>query len=138
MALQQNCHPACPGAPWDRSAAQWRDLRFLSRTQTPSLEAEGIPSRIPSASKVTYGLWTSPQSKKVAILFRQVRFGWLYVESDAKTGLVPNVDEAVFDHWIRQAIHDVIPPFGVALRILERDVVLRQHGAHMHLRSDAE
>jgi len=24
------CHPACSGSPWDRRAAQWRDLRFLS------------------------------------------------------------------------------------------------------------
>jgi hypothetical protein len=23
------CHLACPGVPWDRSAAEWRDLRFL-------------------------------------------------------------------------------------------------------------
>jgi hypothetical protein len=22
------CHPACPGAPWDRSEAERRDLRF--------------------------------------------------------------------------------------------------------------
>jgi hypothetical protein len=27
---KQNCHPACPGLPWDRSVAQWRDLLFLS------------------------------------------------------------------------------------------------------------
>ena len=26
---QQKCHPACPGLPWDRSEAQWRDLLFL-------------------------------------------------------------------------------------------------------------
>jgi hypothetical protein len=24
----QNCHLACPGVPWNRSEAQWRDLRF--------------------------------------------------------------------------------------------------------------
>ena len=23
------CHPACPGLPWNRSEAQWRDLLFL-------------------------------------------------------------------------------------------------------------
>jgi hypothetical protein len=22
------CYPACPGLPWDRSVAQWRDLQF--------------------------------------------------------------------------------------------------------------
>jgi hypothetical protein len=26
--LKQNCHLACPGVPWDRSVAKWRDLRF--------------------------------------------------------------------------------------------------------------
>ena len=29
-SFKQNCHPACPGVPWDRSEAKWRDLRFLS------------------------------------------------------------------------------------------------------------
>jgi hypothetical protein len=24
------CHPACPGVPWNRSVAKWRDLLFLS------------------------------------------------------------------------------------------------------------
>jgi hypothetical protein len=24
----QICHLACPGVPWDRSVAEWRDLRF--------------------------------------------------------------------------------------------------------------
>ncbi len=26
--LKHNYHLACPGAPWDRSVAEWRDLRF--------------------------------------------------------------------------------------------------------------
>jgi hypothetical protein len=25
---KQKCHPACPGLPWDRSEAKWRDLQF--------------------------------------------------------------------------------------------------------------
>jgi hypothetical protein len=35
------CHPACPGLPWDRSEAEWRDLRFRG----PFLEVffEGHP-----------------------------------------------------------------------------------------------
>src|SRR5712672_3564171 len=28
LIFQQNCHLACPGVPWDRSEAEWRDLRF--------------------------------------------------------------------------------------------------------------
>jgi hypothetical protein len=28
---QQICHLACPGVPWDWSAAEWRDLRFPFR-----------------------------------------------------------------------------------------------------------
>src|SRR5580693_4184394 len=26
------CHPACPGLPWDRSEAQWRDRLFIIRS----------------------------------------------------------------------------------------------------------
>jgi hypothetical protein len=76
--------------------------------------------------------------EEVAIFFREVRLGLLDSEGETETRSVPNVDEAVFDHGIRQAIHDVIPPFGLALGIFESDVVLRQRRAHMHLRSDAE
>ena len=28
-ARKKMCHPACPGLPWDRSEAQWRDLLFI-------------------------------------------------------------------------------------------------------------
>jgi hypothetical protein len=31
---KQKCHPACPGLPWDRSVAQWRDLQYLSTTSS--------------------------------------------------------------------------------------------------------
>lgn len=40
--------------------------------------------------------------EEVAILFREVRLGLLDSESETETRPVPNVDEAVFDHWIRQ------------------------------------
>jgi hypothetical protein len=29
LVLPQTRHPACPGVPWNRSEAQWRDLLFL-------------------------------------------------------------------------------------------------------------
>jgi hypothetical protein len=28
-SFKRICHPACPGLPWDRSRAQWSDLRFF-------------------------------------------------------------------------------------------------------------
>jgi hypothetical protein len=28
-SFKRNCHPACPGLPWNRSEAKWRDLLFL-------------------------------------------------------------------------------------------------------------
>ena len=28
LESNRNCHPACPGLPWNRSEAQWRGLRF--------------------------------------------------------------------------------------------------------------
>src|ERR1700733_10014103 len=76
--------------------------------------------------------------EEVAILFREVRLGLLDSESEPETRSVPNVDEAVFDNWVGQAIHDVIPPFGLALGVFESNVVLRQGRAHVYLRSDAE
>jgi hypothetical protein len=33
------CHPACPGVPWDRSAAEWRDLQFHSTRN----QGNGLP-----------------------------------------------------------------------------------------------
>jgi hypothetical protein len=29
IEFKQICHPACPGLPWNRSEAKWRDLLFL-------------------------------------------------------------------------------------------------------------
>jgi hypothetical protein len=37
---KQICYLACPGVPWDRSAAKWRDLRslfFVSHTHSKAL-----------------------------------------------------------------------------------------------------
>ena len=28
LEMKMKCHPACPGLPWDRSVAKWRDLQF--------------------------------------------------------------------------------------------------------------
>jgi hypothetical protein len=33
--LRMNCHPACPGVPWDRSEAEWRDLLFSPSASNP-------------------------------------------------------------------------------------------------------
>jgi hypothetical protein len=40
---KQKCHPACPGLPWNRSEAQWRDLQFPSATNQSSLRAPLSP-----------------------------------------------------------------------------------------------
>src|ERR1700723_2444133 len=32
---KMRCHPACPGLPWDRSEAKWRDLLFSPSAATP-------------------------------------------------------------------------------------------------------
>jgi hypothetical protein len=32
IMFNQNCHLACPGVPWDRTTAQWRDLRVFFHT----------------------------------------------------------------------------------------------------------
>ena len=53
--------------------------------------------------------------EEVVILFREVGLGLLYSKRETETGSVPNIDEGVFDHRIRQAIHDVVPSFGLAL-----------------------
>jgi hypothetical protein len=52
--LKQNCHLACPGVPWDRSVAQWRDLRFFwVNTDTSSSTTYSIPSRCCICSRDT-------------------------------------------------------------------------------------
>ena len=50
-SFKQNCHPACPGVPWDRSEAKWRDLRFLSVHPIRRLliKVTALPFVIPSA-----------------------------------------------------------------------------------------
>src|SRR5271157_2919266 len=66
--------------------------------------------------------------KEVTILVRQARFSRLGLERDAETRAVPNVDEALFHDRVGQAVDNVVPPLGLADRIFEADVVLRQHG----------
>src|SRR5580704_12489133 len=96
----------------------------------------GVDRIAPRLFVMGYVLFVALLVEEVAILFREVRLSLLDSESETETRSVPNVDEAVFDHWIRQAIHDVIPPFRLALGIFERDVVLRHSRAHMDLGSD--
>jgi hypothetical protein len=76
--------------------------------------------------------------EEIMILFSKVGFGCADVEGDAETGLVPNVDKPVFDDGVWQTLHYVVPPIRHALRIFERDVVLRHAGPHMHLRGNPE
>ena len=125
---------------WPLSAAQPTSSSRAFSFRTTGLFRILNP-RNSKASRKTAGCLNSRGRglvEEVAILFREVRLGLLDSESETETRSVPNVDEAVFDHRIRQAIHDVIPPFGLALGIFESDVVLRQRRAHVHLRGDAE
>src|SRR6516165_8871206 len=81
---------------------------------------------------------TARSIKEIAILFRQMRFGCAYIESDTETRAVPNVDESALHNRVGQALDDVIPPFRLAKGVLERNVVLRQRGGHMHVGSDTD
>jgi hypothetical protein len=40
------CHPACPGVPWNRSEAQWRDLLFLFPFSHRIVILSGAPQRL--------------------------------------------------------------------------------------------
>jgi len=73
--------------------------------------------------------------EEVAILFRQMRLGLLNSEVIPRPGL-SQTSMSRFDNRIRQAINDVIPPFRLAFRVFESNIVLRKRGPHMHLRGD--
>src|SRR5690348_18139363 len=67
-----------------------------------------------------------------------MRFRRGYLEGHPKTGTVPYVDEAFFDDWIGQTFDDVVPPLGLAVRVFERDVVLRQGRGHMNVSGETD
>jgi len=73
--------------------------------------------------------------EEVTILIRQVRFSYLDIEGDTETRPVPNVDKATFDDRVREPFDNLIPPFRLAHRILKGDVVLRQGGRYLNMRS---
>ena len=50
----------------------------------------------------------------------------------------PHVDEPIRDDRVRQPVEDVIPPGGLADRVLEGDVVARQGGADLDERGETE
>ena len=64
LEFKQNCHPACPGVPWDRSDAKWRDLllshplrRFppvtFSLRQVISLETRNKTRQYPPGERLS-------------------------------------------------------------------------------------
>ena len=64
-----NCHPACPGVPWDRNAAKWRACPERSRRGTRcslppaagcTLEATTLPFVIPSEAEGSAVLQARP------------------------------------------------------------------------------
>src|SRR5205823_4211443 len=89
----------------------------------PRLSPTEATVRVPIASSI----------EETTILFRQVRFSGRDIERDPETRPVPNIDESLFDDGVRQALDNVVPPFRLPQRILERDVVLRQRGRHVNV-----
>src|SRR3984957_5917495 len=56
---KQKCHPACPGLPWDRSEAKWRDLLFTSALSNLNGSAT-FPFVIPSEAEGSAVLRPAP------------------------------------------------------------------------------
>ncbi len=67
-----------------------------------------------------------------------MRFRSSCTERHTQTRSVPDVDEALLHDRIGQAFDDVVPPLGLAERVLERDVVLRQRGGHMNVGGESD
>ena len=78
------------------------------------------------------------QSKKPSSPSGRYCLGRLDVELHAHAGPVPDVDEAVLDDRIGQAVDDLVPPVWTADRIFEGDVVLRQGGRDLDQGGQAE
>jgi len=73
-----------------------------------------------------------------AILVHQMCPRRADIELHAETWPVPHVDEPIRDNGVRQPVDDVVPPSGLADRVLEGDVVARQGGTDLDERGEPE
>src|SRR6516164_9754370 len=62
----------------------------------------------------------------------------LRIELDAHAGAVPDLDHAVLDDRLRQAVDDVVPPGGIADRIFEGNEIVRQGRRDLDQRGETE
>jgi hypothetical protein len=62
--LKQICHLACPGVPWDRCAAEWRDLRFSFTSSRFESSHESVLTAVNQRKQPDFVLVHSPQSNR--------------------------------------------------------------------------